>query len=177
MTHATPPLTTPMNDAASAGTASWKSLMIRAGISVMATAGLIALGFVVRSFGTTDYETPRWAIIIHLATVIPGLPLGAWVLWSKKGTVAHKMAGRVWGLMMLVTAIDSFWIRSLTGSIGPIHLFSVLTLVSIPLGVWHIRNGNVRGHERAMRGVYIGLVTAGAFSMIPGRLMGSVIFG
>lgn len=138
---------------------------------------LIPLGFWLRPDGGTSYETPKWAIYIHLATVIPGLPLGAWVLWSRKGTPAHKMAGRVWAMMMVITAIDSFWIRSLTGGISPIHIFSVITLVSIPRGIYYARIGNIAGHVSAMRGVYIGLVIAGLAAMVPGRFLSATIFG
>jgi len=150
---------------------------LRFALTILATIVLIGLSLSLRGSDAATYVTPRWAIAIHLATVIPGIPLGAWVLRAKKGTAAHRMAGRIWAMMMVVTAIDSFWIRSVTGSISPIHLFSVLTLVSIPVGIYHIRNGNVRGHERAMRGVYIGLLVAGVVSLMPGRMLGSLLFG
>jgi len=145
-------------------------------ITIGATATLTLLGHAMRGAGD-DYHTPAWALWIHLATVIPAVPLGAWVLWGPKGTRGHKAAGRVWALMMVVTAIDSFWIRGLTGGIGPIHIFSVLTLVSIPLGIFHVRRGNVAAHRRAMTGVYIGLFVAGGFAMMPGRLLWATVFG
>jgi len=139
------------------------------------TAAVLALGYLMRGQG--DYRTPAWALWIHLGTVIPAVPLGAFVLWAPKGTRRHKAAGRVWALLMLVTAIDSFWIRGLTGGIGPIHIFSVITLYSIPMGIWHIRRGNVAAHQRAMRGVYIGLIVAGVFAMMPGRFLAHLAFG
>lgn len=138
---------------------------------------LVPLGYWLRPEGGTAYQTPAWAVYIHLATVIPAVPLGAWVLWSKKGTPAHKMAGRVWALMMVITAIDSFWLRGLTGGIGPIHIFSVITLWSIPKGIWLARKGDNIGHLACMRGVYIGLIIAGAFAMMPGRFLFTTIFG
>ena len=138
---------------------------------------LIPLGLWLRPEGGITYETPNWAIAIHLATVIPALPLGAWVLWSRKGTPAHKLGGRIWALLMVITAIDSFWIRELTGGIGPIHIFSVITLVSIPRGIYFARIGNIPGHISAMRGVYIGLVIAGLFAAMPGRLIFATVAG
>jgi uncharacterized membrane protein len=137
---------------------------------------LVPLGFWLRPEDGINYQTPAWAVYIHLATVIPALPLGAWVLWSRKGTPAHKAAGRLWALMMMITAIDSFWIRSMTGGIGPIHIFAVITLWSIPKGIWLARKGDIEGHIAAMRGVYIGLVIAGAFAMLPGRLIFATVF-
>ena len=140
-----------------------------------ATAAVLALGYLMRGQG--EYRTPAWALWIHLGTVIPAVPLGAFVLWARKGTRGHKMAGRVWALLMLVTALDSFWLRGLTGGIGPIHIFSVITLYSIPMGIWHAWRGNIVAHQRAMRGVYIGLIVAGAFAMMPGRFLAHLLFG
>lgn len=158
-------------------TGSKRPVMINVALTLAAMLILIPLGFWLRPDGGIGYQTPNWAIYIHLATVIPGLPLGAWVLWSRKGTPAHKMAGRVWALMMVITAIDSFWIRSLTGGISPIHIFSVITLVSIPRGIYYARIGNIPGHVSAMRGVYIGLVIAGLAALVPGRYLFATIFG
>lgn len=124
-------------------------------------------------------ETPTWAIWLHVAIILPAVPLGAWILWRPKGTPTHKLAGRIWGILMLVTAIDSYWLRTLdSGSgLGPIHLLSALTLVSVPMGVVYIRRGDVAAHIRAMRGNYIGLCIAGAAALIPGRFLGALIFG
>lgn len=148
-----------------------RALLILVGLSAM-----IVLGYVMRGEGN-DYQTPPWALWIHLATVVPAVPLGAWVLWGPKGTWGHKAAGRIWALMMVVTAIDSFWLRSLTGGIGPIHIFSILTLYSIPVSIWNARRGNIEAHRRAMVGVYAGLFIAGGFTMIPGRYLSTLFFG
>jgi uncharacterized membrane protein len=51
----------------------------------------------------------------------------------------------------------------------------VITLISIPRGIIAIRQGNIRAHERAMTGPFIGLCVAGAFSFIPGRVMGNAM--
>ncbi len=143
--------------------------------TAIVTAAVLAIGYLMRGQG--EYRTPAWALWIHLGTVIPAVPLGAFVLWAPKGTRGHKAAGRVWALLMLVTAIASFWLRGLTGGIGPIHIFSVITLYSIPMGIWHARRGNILAHQRAMRGVYIGLIVAGAFAMMPGRFLPDLLFG
>jgi uncharacterized membrane protein len=52
-----------------------------------------------------------------------------------------------------------------------------MTLISIPLAVIAIRNGNVIRHRGAMTGMYIGLVVAGAFAFLPGRLLYSWLSG
>jgi uncharacterized membrane protein len=141
--------------------------------------GMIVAALLVRSFtGASDYRTPDWAIRIHLATVVPALPLGAWLLWRPvKGDAAHRIGGRIWALLMIVTAIDSFWIRTITGGIGPIHLFSVLTLVQLPRAIWFARSGQIDRHLKTMRGVYFGLLAAGFFAMAPGRTLWMLVFG
>ena len=140
---------------------------------------VIVAAILIRSLtGTTGYQTPDWAIQLHLATVVPALPLGAWLLWRPvKGDAAHRIGGRIWALLMIVTAIDSFWIRSITGGIGPIHLFSVLTLVQLPRAIWFARSGQIERHLKTMRGVYFGLLAAGFFAMAPGRTLWMFVFG
>ena len=145
-------------------------------VTAVATFAIIALSVSMGRDGAQAYHTPRIALLIHLLTVIPAVPLGGYVLFAGKGGTTHMMLGRIWGLMM-ITAITSFWIRGTTGSIGPIHIFSVITLISIPLGVYHIRRGNVAAHRRAMMNTYIGLCVAGIFSAMPGRMIGALIFG
>jgi uncharacterized membrane protein len=76
---------------------------------------------------------------------------------------------------MVTTAISSFWLGR--EGISFIHIFSVVTLVSVPLAIYRIRHGDVKGHRRAMTNVYIGLVVAGFFSFAPGRLLETWLFG
>ncbi|MEM6267725.1 MAG: hypothetical protein AAF707_09385, partial [Pseudomonadota bacterium] len=58
-----------------------------------------------------------------------------------------------------------------------IHIFTVWTLINIPLGVWAVRTGRIRMHRGMMSGLYVGLLIAGAFTFIPGRLLGNLVFG
>ncbi|HEX9955487.1 MAG TPA: DUF2306 domain-containing protein [Allosphingosinicella sp.] len=152
----------------------FREIAVMAGAITLLTATLTVL-----SFGTapsTHQEAMSLALIIHLATVLPALPLGAYILVSRKGGRLHRLLGRIWAGMMIVTAISSFWLRN-NGQLSLIHIFSVITLVSVPLAVIAILRGNVERHRRAMLGTYIGLVVAGAFAFAPGRLLGSWIGG
>ena len=152
----------------------FREIAVMAGAITLLTATLTVL-----SFGTapsTHAEAMSLALIIHLGTVLPALPLGAYILISRKGGRLHRLLGRIWAGMMVVTAISSFWLRS-NGSLSLIHIFSVITLVSVPLAVIAILRGNVERHRRAMLGTYVGLVVAGAFAFAPGRLLGSWIGG
>ena len=83
---------------------------------------------------------------------------------------------------MMSTAISSFWIGSPgTGVAGSgfsfIHIFAVVTLISIPLAIFHIKRGDIEGHYKAMQGVYFGLLAAGLLSFLPGRIMNILAFG
>ena len=151
----------------------------RAGLIALLVLAAIILAVLIRSFGgASDYRTPAWAIWIHLATVVPALPLGAWLLRrQRKGDAAHRIGGRIWVLLMIVTAIDSFWIRTITGGIGPIHIFSAVTIVQLPRAIWFARTGRVERHTKIMRGVFFGLIAAGFFAMAPGRTLWGLLFG
>ena len=110
-------------------------------------------------------------ILLHLIAAVPSMILGGVVLARPKGTIVHKLMGRVWIALMLVTAVGSFGIKS-QGQFSWIHILSVVTIVSIVTGLIAIRNGRRELHLRCMRGAYIGLMIAFVFTMAPGRLLG-----
>lgn len=114
-------------------------------------------------------------ILIHLVTALAALLLGAMLLFLKKGSTAHRLAGRIWVAAMVVTALVSFGIQR-SGHWSVIHLLSVLTLVVLFLAIRAVLRGNVRSHERYMRGAYAGLATAGLFTLLPGRLLGQFVW-
>ena len=153
----------------------WKEWLAIGAATALLTFTLTAL-----SFGTPSASTPRHAmtlpLVVHIATVLPALPLGAWLLVRRKGGRTHRVLGRVWAGLMVTTAIASFWLQD-TGRLSLIHIFSVTTLISIPLAIFWIRRGDVERHRRAITGVYIGLVVAGLFAFTPGRMLGGLLFG
>jgi uncharacterized membrane protein len=61
------------------------------------------------------------ALPVHLVGALIALPLGAFVLWRPKGTPAHKALGRMWVAVMMVVAISSYWLRTLSGGFSFIH--------------------------------------------------------
>lgn len=115
-------------------------------------------------------------LALHLATVIPALPLGAYVMIRRKGDRLHRMFGRTWAILMIVTAIASFGVQS-AGHLSWIHILSVLVLFSVPRGVVMAMRGRIDAHRRIMTNVYIGLIVAGLFVFLPGRLLGGWLFG
>lgn len=156
----------------------WRPLLLVVAATTAVTLLLWSLSLAMeRGAGWRPPSGARIALAVHLFTALPAVPLGAFVLWGPKGNAQHKLMGRIWAAMMMVTAISSFWLQGLRGGFSFIHLFSVLTLVGIPFAIWNARRGNIRAHLRGMRGVYIGLVVAGVLAGAPDRLLGRLLFG
>jgi uncharacterized membrane protein len=119
------------------------------------------------------------AIKIHLATVLPAFAIGTWqIFFSAKGSPLHRGFGFVYLSLMTVTAIAAFFIRSVAhGQLSLIHLFIPLTLFGVASALWAAHRGNIAGHRNAMLGLYIGgLLLAGAFALMPGRMMHQMLF-
>ena len=155
-------------------------------ITVLITILMAALsglngGFATQDTGSADHSL-SWPVTVHLATALPALLLGPIVLFRRKGDQTHRLLGRIWAMLMLTTAIASAFIRSpgmgiLGSGFSFIHIFTVWTLVMVPMGVWSARQGRIEVHKEAMKGLYAGLVVAGAFTLIPGRFLGNIAFG
>jgi uncharacterized membrane protein len=115
---------------------------------------------------------------LHIAAALGALALGTAVLFLRKGTRIHRRIGWFWVGAMLAVAITSFWITGIRpGQFSPIHLLSILTLATLPYAIWARRVGRIGSHRAAMITLYVSLVTAGAFTLIPNRLLGRVVFG
>lgn len=119
--------------------------------------------------------SPWTALLVgHVVAASVSLPLGAYQLWRRpRGDLQHRLLGRVWAVLMMWTALSSFWIRELNeGELSFIHILSVVTVVSLVVGVWRIRRGDVRTHLGSMRGAWIG--SLGAFLgavVVPARMI------
>jgi len=62
--------------------------------------------------------------------------------------------------------------------LSPIHLLSIFVLITVPLAVWKVHHHQVVDHRRIMISVFAGgLVIAGLFTLLPGRIMHAVMFG
>ena len=120
------------------------------------------------------------AIQVHAFAAMAAFGLGLAQLGLPKGTIPHRTMGRIWVLLMMVVALSSFLIHQirLWGPWSPIHLLSIFTLVTLPLAVQHARRGKIASHQWAMLGLFFGgLVIAGAFTFLPGRIMNAVALG
>lgn len=113
---------------------------------------------------------------LHALAALTALAAGLTVLVMRKGTARHRSVGWVFVLGMAVTALSSAFITS-DGHYSAIHLLSVLTIVNLPYAIIMRRRGNIPGHRAAMLWLFAGLAVAGAFTLMPGRIMNKVAFG
>lgn len=119
------------------------------------------------------------AIQIHVAAVVPAAILGAYMFRSRKGTPLHRLLGKVWLGLMVVAALSSFFIHTINLFLGfsPIHLLSVYVLYSSWRAIRAARQRRIREHRLNVIGMYVGgIVIAGGFTLLPGRLMHEVFF-
>jgi uncharacterized membrane protein len=120
------------------------------------------------------------AIPVHAFAAMAAFVLGTVQFAAPKGTLPHRTVGWIWVGLMVSVAISSFWIHQirLLGPWSPIHLLSILTLVTVPLGVWMAHRHRVADHRRIMIIIFLGaLLVAGLFTLVPGRIIHSVVFG
>ncbi len=119
-------------------------------------------------------------IQVHAFAAMTAFGLGVVQLAARKGTWPHRTIGWIWVLLLATIAISSFWIHQirLIGPFSPIHLLSIFTLVMLPFAVLAAHRHNVPRHRRAMLGIFFGgLVIAGLFTFVPGRIMHAVLLG
>jgi len=120
------------------------------------------------------------AIPVHAFAAMAAFALGLAQFAAPKGTLPHRTIGWIWVGLMVIVAASSFWIHQirLFGPFSPIHLLSIFTLIMLPLAVWRARRHRVADHRRIMTMTFIGaLVIAGLFTLLPGRIMHTVVFG
>jgi uncharacterized membrane protein len=120
------------------------------------------------------------AIPMHAFAAMTAFVIGLVQFSAPKGTLPHRALGWIWVLLMLAVAVSSFWIHTirLVGPWSPIHLLSILVLVTLPLAVWRAHRHQVAAHRRIMISIFLGgLMVAGLFTLLPGRIMHAVAFG
>ncbi|AWX43555.1 hypothetical protein HME9304_00544 [Flagellimonas maritima] len=129
---------------------------------------------------TTTY---LFLMYVHIITVVPCIFLGAYLLIVKKGTKYHRSIGKIYMILMFFTAFISLFLPAQVGNqflnhFGFIHLFSFLTLYTVPTAIMAIRRGKIKVHKRKMILLYFGaLIIAGGFTLAPGRYLNEVFFG
>jgi uncharacterized membrane protein len=119
------------------------------------------------------------AVQVHLVTVLAAFAIGTWMMLRAKGTPPHKALGRLYVVLMLVSAASTFWIRGLGhGSPSFLHLLSISVLLALPTALLLARAGRVKAHRYTMIGVYLGGIwVAGLLTLLPGRVLHRAVFG
>lgn len=119
------------------------------------------------------------AVQIHIIAAVTSLILGIAMFVRVKGTPSHKIIGKLFLALMLVTATSAIFIRYINdGSFSWIHIFVPVTFFAAWETVHYIRKGNLKGHKRAVKGLFFGaLLIPGVLSFLPGRTMWMMVFG
>ena len=128
-----------------------------------------------------------WVIQVHAFSAIAAFFLGIVQFAAPKGTLPHKSLGIVWVLLMTAITVSSIFVRPsllpelpFTQWFSWIHIFTVLTAYGIIGGVLLLAKGGpkLKKHSGPFAGIFIGgLIIAGGFAFLPGRIMHQVAFG
>ena len=113
--------------------------------------------------------------LIHTLFSVLALFSGAFVLLNIKGTRLHKRIGYLYVLSMLILLLTSFLIFDLFAGFGPYHVLSIVSLVTLLLGMYfplfkRTYRGWVLQHYMWMSYSYVGLLMAGGshlFALVP----------
>jgi uncharacterized membrane protein len=125
-------------------------------------------------------------IAIHTCFALCALAIGPVALWTRLGARprlrGHRAAGYAWVTCMVGAAVSALFIHTSPGptwaGFSLIHLLVPFTLAML----WHalacLRRGQIRRHRQAMQRLYLGgCVVAGAFTLLPGRTLGRMVWG
>ena len=125
-------------------------------------------------------------IAIHMSAAIGAVLIGPVALWARKGRAQrprlHRAFGYAWVTLMIVTALSAIFIRDFAlpnlAGYTPIHLLVPVTMLGLVGAFYALAKGNIVRHRQAMVSLYIGAcVVAGGFSLLPGRLLGNLLWG
>ena len=119
---------------------------------------------------------------LHAFAAMAAFVLGVVQLSAPKGTLPHRTLGWIWVLLLLTISASSFLIHGhsyrLWRTWSPIHILSVFTPLMLIVGVLAARTHRVRTHKITMISIFTGaLILAGVFTLVPGRIMHTVMFG
>lgn len=125
-------------------------------------------------------------IAVHVTAALGAVATGPVALWARKGMKQrprlHRAFGYAWVTLMIITAISAIFITGdklphLFG-FGPIHLLIPVVFGMLFFAFRFLARGNINGHRRTMQGLYVGAcIVAGAFTLLPNRYLGGVVWG
>ena len=176
----------------------WRGFWTRFGFGVLLTLAVIALwiatmpaqrrGPMLSYWANAKIPVPSFhpgvllatplSVQLHVVAAVFALVIGAVILLLPKGTEFHRTLGWSWVASMILVAMTSVvMIADMRGGINALHIFTAITVLSLWAGLTGIRRRDVRRHASSMVGLYVGgLIIAGLFAFIPGRVMWAVFF-
>jgi uncharacterized protein (DUF2141 family)/uncharacterized membrane protein len=112
---------------------------------------------------------------VHASLGLLAVTLGLAVVAMRKGTAAHRRAGLLYAIVMVLLNATALMIYDLFGGFGPFHVLALVSLATVSAGVVPVWLRRPRGwldlHARFMSWSYAGLVAA-LFSEIGARVPG-----
>jgi uncharacterized membrane protein len=114
----------------------------------------------------------------HIAGAVSCFLIGSILLLGVKGRTLHRVLGYAWVTAMAVTAISSFFVTGLNGDrFSLIHLLSGWTTIVLPMAIAAARRRDIANHRKEMTSLFFGgILVAGLFSFMPGRVMWQLFF-
>lgn len=128
-----------------------------------------------------------WHIQVHAFAALAALFLGVIQFSAPKGTLPHRLLGTIWVVLIAIVIISAVFIvrprpvgASFFAHFTLIHyIFIPVTTIGLIGGLYRIGRGGprMRFHSKSFLGIFIGgLIIAGLFTLIPGRIMHDVVF-
>jgi len=126
------------------------------------------------------------AITIHLSAALAALVTGPVALWARRGRTQrpklHRAFGYAWVTLMIVAATSALFIHDpvLPGiaGFGPIHLLVPVTFGGLFTAFRSLARGDIAGHRKTMQRTYVSAcLVAGAFTLLPSRYLGQLVWG
>jgi uncharacterized membrane protein len=139
-----------------------------------------------RCGGTLHAMQLTHTIAIHMTAALGALLTGPIALWARKGAVKrprlHRAFGYAWVTLMIIAAVSAVFIRDYRlpnlGGYTPIHLLIPFTLGMLVFAFRYLLQKNIEGHRKTMQGLYFGAcIGAGAFTLLPNRYLGQLVWG
>jgi uncharacterized membrane protein len=125
-------------------------------------------------------------IAIHMTSAALAVAVGPLALWARlrlrQRPRLHRAFGYAWVTLMLLTASTAIFIRDYhypnVSGYTLIHLLVPATYGSLIAAFVALARGNVPMHRGFMIGLYAGAcLIAGAFTLLPSRYLGSLLWG
>ncbi|WP_370339066.1 M28 family peptidase [Parvularcula marina] len=128
-----------------------------------------------------------WHIQLHAVAALTALFLGIIQFAAPKGTLPHRIIGPIWAILMTIVILTAiFIIRPRAPGEPFLQHFTFIHYIFIPVSTWgligglyHVFKGgpNMKKHAGPFFGLFLGgLIIAGFFTFMPGRIMHDVLF-